>query len=350
MAGSLLESGALSAFCGSVAVMLSAGIQTDEAVHMLAESREDSRFKAVCDQMYKELIDGATFADAMRATGAFPAYAIELTDAGEASGRLESVLRDLELYYDEEDRLFEKIRTTVGYPAGLLVIMAVILAVTVWGILPVFNGVYRNMVGSVTAGSFGAVSASVVIGWIALVVTLVLAIVVVWLSVQVRTEEGRVRLTNRLAKLGPTRKAMYQLALSRFTASLATYVASGIPNEDAVDRARKTVNHDELDRKLDAVYTSMTDLENPRSLSQAISENDVFEPFYARMLTVGSISGSVDGTLVELSETFFDDAITQMDRAVNNIEPVLAAFLTVAVGATLVSVMMPLIGIMTSVG
>ena len=350
MAGTLLESGALSAFCGSTAVMLSAGIQTDEAVHMLADSREDSRFKSVCDQMYKSLIDGASFADAMRATGAFPAYAIELAEAGEASGRLEPVLRDLELYYDEEDRLFNKVTTSVGYPAGLLVIMAAILAVTVWGILPVFNGVYNNMTGSITAGSASAVSVSIVIGWIALVVTLICALVVVWLSVSVRSEEGRVGLMRRLAKFGPTKRAMNQLALSRFTVALATYVASGIPNEDAVDRARKTVNHDGLEAKLADVYAAMTNLENPRSLAQAISENDVLEPFYARMLTVGSMSGSIDGTLATLSETFFDDAIAQIDRAVNNIEPVLAAFLTVAVGATLVSVMLPLIGIMTSIG
>ncbi len=110
------------------------------------------------------------------------------------------------------------------------------------------------------------------------------------------------------------------------------------------------MNHDGLEAKLADVYAAMTNLENPRSLAQAISENDVLEPFYARMLTVGSMSGSIDGTLATLSETFFDDAIAQIDRAVNNIEPVLAAFLTVAVGATLVSVMLPLIGIMTSIG
>ena len=75
MTGKLLESGAISAFCSSVATMLAAGVQTDEAVHMLAENREQSEFKRVCDAVYSKVVEGSNLADAMEATGAFPAYA-----------------------------------------------------------------------------------------------------------------------------------------------------------------------------------------------------------------------------------------------------------------------------------
>lgn len=95
MTGKLLESGAISAFCSSVATMLAAGVQTDEAVHMLAENREQSEFKRVCDAVYSKVIEGSNLADAMEATGAFPAYATETVRVGEASGRTERVLRSL---------------------------------------------------------------------------------------------------------------------------------------------------------------------------------------------------------------------------------------------------------------
>ena len=61
-------------------------------------------------------------------------------------------------------------------------------------------------------------------------------------------------------------------------------------------------------------------------------------------------SGSTEETLAQLSNTFFDDAVLQIDRALDRVEPVLAAFLTIAVGATLIAVMLPLIGIMGSIG
>ena len=99
MAAKLLESGALSAFCGSVATMLSAGMQVDEAVHLLAENREGSRFRQVCDQIYRGIIAGESLSASMRATGAFPQHTVDMVETGEKSGRLESVLRTLDVYY-----------------------------------------------------------------------------------------------------------------------------------------------------------------------------------------------------------------------------------------------------------
>lgn len=350
MAQNLLESSALSAFCGSVATMLSAGIQTEEAVLMLAENRERSRFQEVCNTMYAELVNGSTFSQAMAASEGFPHYAVEMAATGEQSGHLEAVLRNLELYYDEEDRMFTKLRTSVGYPAALLVIMAVILLFTIMFILPVFADVYENMAGSLASTSLTSIGASTIIGWVAFIVTVIVAIIALYLSFSTRSEAGRARVVSLFEKVPMTARAMYQLALSRFTAALATFVSSGITSEDAMTKAIATVEHDVLKERLIAARDSMVDLDNPRSLAQAIGEHEVFEPLYARMLNVGMRSGSSDETLAQLSQTFFDDAVLQIDQSLDHVEPLLAAFLTVAIGATLIAVMLPLIGIMGSIG
>ena len=350
MAQNLLESSALSAFAGSIATMLQAGIQTEEAVLMLSENREESRFQEVCNSVYECLVEGGTLAQGMEESGGFPRYAIDMVSTGEKSGHLEQVLRNLEMYYDEEDRMFTKLSSSVGYPAALLCIMAVILAFTVLVILPVFSNVYQNMAGSLAATSFISVGASTAIGWVALAITVVFAIASVWLVTRTRTEVGRAGVKRLFERIPLTSGAMYQLALSRFTAALATFVSSGITNEEAMSHAIETVDHAKLKSRLTVARDSMIDLDNPRSLSQAISENDVFEPLYARMLNVGIRSGSADETLAQLSATFFDDAVVQIERALDYVEPLLAAFLTVAVGATLIAVMLPLVGIMGSIG
>lgn len=350
MAQDLLESSALSAFCGSIATMLQAGIQTEEAVLMLAENREESRFQEVCNSVYRSLVDGGTLAQGMDASGGFPRYAIDMVATGEKSGHLEQVLRNLEMYYDEEDRMFTKLRSSVGYPAALLCIMAVILAFTVLVILPVFSSVYENMAGSLANASFVSVGASTAIGWVALAITVVFAVAAVWLVMRTQTEAGRAGVMHIFERIPLTSGAMYQLALSRFTAALATFVSSGITNEEAMTQALQTVDHEKLKARLVTARDSMVDLDNPRSLAQAISENDVFEPLYARMLNVGMRSGSSDETLAQLSSTFFDDAVVQIEHALDQVEPLLAAFLTVAVGATLIAVMLPLVGIMGSIG
>lgn len=349
MADKLLESGAVSAFCSSVATMLAAGIQTDEAVHMLSENRDQSEFKRVCDAVYAKLIEGVGLADAMKATGAFPTYATEMVRVGETSGRTERVLRSLGRYYESEGRSFSKLQNSVGYPAALLCIMSVILAFTDIVILPIFSDAYSNMSGSLTSGSFNTVGISVAIGWIALVVVLIATVVALFVSLSARSESGRQRVIKLFESYPATRQAMYQLALSRFTSALSAFVASGVQEEEAMRQAMGTVDHTALKAKVDAAFASMTSIDNPRSMSQAIVENDIMEPVYGRMLLMGTRSGSTDDVLGHLSDIFFDDANVQLDSATDSVEPTLAAFLTIAVGATLIAVMLPLIGIMGSI-
>ncbi len=350
MAQKLLESSAISAFCGSIATMLSAGIQTEGAALMLSENRERSRFQDACSDIYHRLTEGDTMAAAMEHSGAFPRYAIDMVATGEQSGHLEQVLRNLEVYYDEEARLFEKLRSSVAYPAALLCIMSVILGFTVIVILPVFASVYANMAGSIAAGAATSVGASITIGWVAFAITLACAIAAVALTIATGSESGRGRVMRLLEHLPLTSRAMRQMALSRFTVALATLVSSGITSEEAMHKATETVEHVQLKRQLERATESMVDLDNPRSLAQAIQEYEIFEPLYARMLNVGMRSGSSDQVLAQLSATFFDDAVAQIDRALDHIEPIMAAFLTVAVGLTLIAVMLPLIGIMNSIG
>lgn len=350
MAAKLLDSGALSALCGSVATMLSAGLQIDEAVHLLAENREESRFKTACVGMYRGLIAGESLSQAMEATGAFPGHVIDMVQTGEQSGRLESVLRTLEVYYGEEDRTFQKIRSSVAYPAALLCIMAIILAATVVVILPVFANVYESTSGSLTAASSSMALASIVIGWVAFVITVACAIVAIFLFAASRTQSGRERVLAIFERIPSTRQAMYELALSRFTSALATYIAAGITTETAMRQALETVRHGRLRARLEYALEAMEDLENPRSLPQAFTEADILDPLYAHMLTAGAHAGSVDDVLADLSVMLFDDSTAQLDRALDRIEPLLAALLTIAVGGTLISVMLPLISIMGSIG
>lgn len=373
-----LSGGEVSSFCEGIAIMLAAGIQTDEAVHMLSENMGDTPLRRACDEVYRGLVSGRGLAASMRAAGGagadgavgdpgagrgpaagtereaagpvFPAYAVALVGIGERSGRLENVLRSLAVYYDEEERVFAKLRASIGYPAALLCVMSVILAFTVIGILPVFLGVYDELAGGLAGGSFAAVGAAVAVGWVALVLTLAVTACALVGSAAVRTPRGQARILALLERLPVTRPAMYRLALSRFSAAASAYLASGADSNTAMREALRVVDHPVLHERLERAHAAMVDPARALSFSQAVTEFGVLEPVYARMLAIGSRAGSMDGVLERLSATFFDDAVAQIDRAVDAVEPALAALLTVAVGATLISVMLPLVGMMGAIG
>lgn len=349
-AAAQLDGAEVAAFCDGCAVMLAAGIQTDEAVCLVTEGMGPTPLHRACDAAYAELCRGKSLADALRATGAFPAYAVTLIGIGERSGRLEDVLRSLSVYYDEEARTFARLRSSVAYPAGLLCVMSVILAFTVVGILPVFLNVYDELAGGLTGGSFTAVGVGIVVGWVALVVTLAACVVALVAAFAVRTPAGQERILALLERLPATRDAMYQLALSRFCSAASAYLASGADSNTAVHKGMAATAHPLLHDRLVAAHAAMVDPSRGLSLPQAIVEFEVFDPVYARMLAIGSRTGSMDGVLERLSATFFDAAVEQIDRVVDAVEPVLAALLTVSVGATLVAVMLPLVGMLGAIG
>lgn len=349
MAQRLADSAAVSVFCDSVALMLSVGIQTDEAVHMLSEDMGDTSFGKTCNKIYRSLIAGKSLAQSMKDTEAFPRYATDMVEVGERSGHLEDVLRSLSVYYNEESRLFAKISSSIGYPTALLCIMSAILLFAVLIILPVFIGVYERLSGSLTAGSFSEVSVAIGIGWVALIVTLVLALVFLVATIMTHSPGGRQPLMNLFEKLPLTKNAMYELALSRFVSALAIYIASGLNTDEAMGASLSTITHERLRENVTSAHNLMIDSENPRSIVQAISEVELFAPVYVRMLTVASRSGSLDDILIQLSSLFFNESVSDIDEIIDSVEPIMAAFLTVAVGATLISVMLPLIGVMGSI-
>ncbi len=350
MGQKMLESSAISAFCDSVSAMFSAGIQVDEALSILSESSTDKQFTDICAAAHRSVAAGASLSESLAQTGAFPPHVVGTLSAGEESGRVEEVLRSLALYYSEEARLFNKVRQSISYPAILFCIMAIIIAFTISVVLPVFADVYAGFAGSLTAGSFSSLNLSMAVGWVALVVTIVCAGLCIAGSLLARTETGRLRLIKVFEGLPLTHKAMYQLALSRFSSAFSTYLFAGTNVDTSMENSLALVEHKGLYAKLHKTWCDMIDPDNSRSLQQAIFENKVFETAYSRMLTIGAASGNLAEVLASLSDIFFDDAVDQIDRAIDNIEPIMAAFMTIAVGATLIAVMLPLIGIMGSLG
>lgn len=259
-------------------------------------------------------------------------------------------MASLSRYYSEEDRILSKLSSSIIYPVALFALMTVILLFTMIVILPIFLNTYQELAGGLGSGTYGFVNAALIIGWVALAASAIGTIATFIVASMTRSQNNLQALEKLLEHLPMTRNASRQMALSRFTSVLTSFVAIGTPTDDAVAEAAKTVDSAYLRPKIDRAITEMRDLDHPKSLTQALADNDVYGAVYTRMMMVGDTSGDLEDVLTRMGETFFDDALIQMDESLDRIEPALAAFLTITVGATLISVMLPLIGILGSIG
>lgn len=349
MANKQLESLAISVFCENMAMMLGAGIGAEEAAGLLGEDSTQGSFHDAAKSVQKFLLlQGGTLSEAVAQSGYFPAYVSDMIRVGESAGRIEQTLRSLADYYASRSRLETKLKSAVLYPLVLLVLMAAILGVLLAKVLPVFAGVYTSLAGDLTSSSYGYIRVAYGIGWLALAVTVLVALVLIAATVASRTSKGLDTLKRMAEHLPVLSGIAQQLSLANFTEVLMIYVASGVDVDSAMEAAGKMVDNEAVAQKVDACRRQMK--EKGVGLATAVYEQKLFEPLYGRMLVSGARSGSLEPVLERLTDLFSQDARMRIDRAVDRVEPFMSAFLTVTVGIALISTMLPLIGILGSIG
>lgn len=349
MANKQLENLAISVFCENMAMMLGAGIGAEEAAGLLGEDSTQGSFHDAAKSVQKFLLlQGGTLSEAVAQSGYFPAYVSDMIRVGESAGRIEQTLRSLAGYYASRSRLETKLKSAVLYPLVLLVLMAAILGVLLAKVLPVFAGVYTSLAGDLTSSSYGYIRVAYGIGWLALAVTMLVALVLIAATVASRTSKGLDTLKRMAEHLPVLSGIAQQLSLANFTEVLMIYVASGVDVDSAMEAAGKMVDNEAVAQKVDACRRQMK--EKGVGLATAVYEQKLFEPLYGRMLVSGARSGSLEPVLERLTDLFSQDARMRIDRAVDRVEPFMSAFLTVTVGIALISTMLPLIGILGSIG
>ena len=346
MADQILSQEQLSALCSSMAMMLRSGVSIQEAAALYAQDPEDPGLKQVSEALRVQMEQGSSFVEAAEQTGMFPAYALSVIGAAELSGRLDESLERLADYYDRQKRLGDRLRSTLTYPAVLLLMMCGVLAVLVFAVLPMFQRVYTSMTGSLVSSSYAYVLAASVIGRVSLVLAVAVCMALVAVMVEMRRESGRQRLRARMNRSRLTRRGAWLLAVCQCTDMLTSLLSSGMNEDDAMEFCIKQVQHETLKSALEECQTEM---QQGSSMAQAMFRHHVLPPLYGRMLIGGAESGNLSDVMEKISSRLEQEAETELSGLIDRTEPILIGFLTLSVGFTLLSVMLPLLGILNAV-
>lgn len=344
-----LDNLGVSAFCESMGMMARAGIQTDEAVALLEQGAAEKE-KGVLGNgiaVMKEKVEaGSSLGEAMRDSGIFPEYALQMTAAGEAAGRQEDVLFRLSRYYKDQKVIAEKLRSAVTYPAAMIVLIIAVLSVMLAMVLPAFTDVYNSLTGSLTSSTYSYIRWAYAFCWIALILMIVLAGCLfgglyLWNTGKKAVVEGVLRHIPLCASI------LDNMGMFRFTSALGTFLASGEMQDIAVLDSIPMTDCAPVEEKLKRCAQRM---EEGHSIAQAAYDEELFEPVYGRMLLAGERSGSMESVLARLTELIEENCTAMVDQLVGIVDPLLSGILMFTVGLSLLSVMLPLIGMMNSIG
>lgn len=348
MAQRELSSLAVSIFCSNMALLLSSGIDAEEAVGLLSDDAAQNDFHDAAKAVQRLMLTGEPLlSSAMKKSGYFPGHACAMLAAGEKTGKSEQVLRSLADFYQNRDRLSRKLRSAVTYPVVLLILTSAILVLLLAKVLPVFTNVYRSLSGGLTKAAYTYLTIAYTIGIVALVLALVFMVFLLICFAAAKTPSGREKLIAFISRFKSTRDAVRKLSLAHFTQGLHLFVASGADADTCVTAARELVEDRATRAKVEEVRRAMK--EENLGLAKAIYDKGLFEPLYARLFLSAVRSGQMEAMLGKLADDFSEEADQAVDSLIDSVEPVISAFLTIAVGVVLLSTMIPLIGILGAV-
>ncbi|HIQ72740.1 MAG TPA: type II secretion system F family protein [Candidatus Onthenecus intestinigallinarum] len=340
-----LSSQELSLWCDQIALMLRAGIALYDAAGMLRESYAGTALEPKLAEIDRKIRESGSLYEAMQEAGCFPAYAVYMVRVGERSGNLEAIMTALSDYYAWEHKVRGAIRSAVFYPAVLVAMMAVVILVLITFVFPVFTQVYESMGVGMTGSSQLAIRVALGFGRGVLAVALLLAVGIAVVALLMRTRRRERVLQALLRAFPPARRAMEKIESGRIALALSMLLTGGYPLEEALELVQDVLTAPSAREK---VRVCCEEIRSGASFAQAMEHARLFEPMYVQMCRVGLSAGQIDTVMKRLCEIYDEETDAEIRRLVSYIEPTLVGVLSVVAGAILLSVMLPLMSLMSS--
>lgn len=333
----------LAVFCYQLGLMVRSGIGSEESLAILEGDARDARARTLLEQARSGLLDGLPLSGALERTGAFPDYLLRMLEIGQAAGRLEEVLWALSRYYTRQAETARTLRRAVAYPAVMAVLIAVVFLVLVARVLPVFQQVSAQLGVSLSPVAAALLRLGAAGKTISAVLCALLALCAVLLLFLFRSSRGAA-LAGRAFSGTASAKALDR---SRFATVLSLMLSSGLPLDEALGRARALLSASALAPALERCAGLM---EQGTPFPRAVEECGVFSGLEAGLLSAGFRAGASDKAMEELARRCQEEADERLSALLARFEYALVAVLCLAVGLVLLSVMLPLLGVLSAIG
>ena len=338
----------IGALCRALGHLYHAGIGTGEAFALLAEDESAAGEKELLQTMSRQADDGAPLARVLRDSRCFPAYVCGLMEIGERVGRSENTLNALADYYAGRARLERRMKSALLYPSVLFVVLlAVVVILLVW-VLPVFNDVYARLGSSLTGVAAGLLTLGGVLRTLMPLLCVLLALAVAFVILVAVSAAARDKLMGAWHKNRGDKGVARQINTARFAQALAMGMTSGLTDRQAVELASGLA---EGNQAFQSRCKACGDkLDRGTGLSTALRETELLSKAQCRLLEAGIRGGSGAQVMEQIALSALEESEQELERITSRIEPTVVVVMSVLVGAILLSVMLPLMHIMTAIG
>ena len=327
-------------FTRQFATMINSGLPLVQALDILSEQTESKALKDVTKAVVYDVESGQTLADALRKhPKAFSDLYVNMVAAGEAGGILDTILLRLATFMEKNDALVRRVKGAMIYPAVIFSVAGICVVVLLIFVIPVFANMFAS------AGGVLPLPTRIVMGMSHFLIHFWWAIgaggAAIWFGTKryYATPGGRLNLDKLMLAMPVLGDVLRKSAVSRFTRTLGTLIASGVSILDGLEITAKTAGNRVIH---DAVMESRNSIAGGETIAAPLQKSKVFPPMVISMIAVGEQTGGLDEMLSKIAD-FYDE---EVDAAVANLlsamEPVMIVFLGGVVGGMIIAMYLPI--------
>ncbi len=339
--GGGIDSKELAIFTRQFSVMIDAGLPLVQCLEILASQQENPVFQKVLTGTRASVEGGTTLSAAMKQyPKVFDPLFVNMVEAGETGGILDTILQRLAGYIEKDVKLKRAVKSAMVYPVGVLSVAAGVIILLLWKVVPVFTTLFLGLGVDLPLPTRIVIGLSNFVGSIYGFMIVVVAAgtgfaVKTWYA----TPQGRLILDSLLLKIMLVGPLLRKIAVARFTRTLGTLIASGVPILEGLDITARTAGNAVIEQALLKVRKS---LEEGKTLSDPLKEANVFPGMVTQMIAVGEQTGAMDAMLSKIADFYEEEVDAAVKDLLTALEPIMIVFLGSVVGGVVISLYLPL--------
>ncbi len=327
-------------FTRQLATMVDAGLPLVQCLEILATQTENKSFAKVLQSVKNSVEAGSTFSDALKKhPRVFDDLFVNLVAAGEVGGILDTILNRLAAYIEKSEKLKRQVRSAMVYPIAILLVAIGVVVVMLTKVIPVFEEMYKEFKGAKLPAPTKAVidmSHGFIDNWYlfagggaALVALVILGM---------RTDRGREVFDRVILRVPVIGGVLRKIIIARFTRTLGTLLASGVPILDSLHICAKTSGNKVV---YNGIMFARERISEGKDMAGPLGETRVFPPMVVQMIGVGEQTGAMDQMLQKIADFYEDEVDVAVTAMTALMEPAMMVILGGVIGGLIVAMYLP---------
>ena len=340
-------------FTRQFATMINSGLPLIQCLDILAGAigLENKFFGKVIGEIKSAVEGGSTFADALkRHPKVFDDLYSNMVSAGEAGGLLDTILQRLAAHMEKAMKLKAQIKSAMVYPAAIMGVATVVISVLMIFVIPIFAKMFTDLSGGkqglpgptqlvIDCSNFmqtywyllfgGAYGLKRLLGW------------------YYDTPNGRYQMDKLSLKLPVMGDLIRKASVAKFTRTLGTLIASGVPILEGLNIVAKTSGNKIVENAIMAARSSIAE---GKTVAEPLAKSGVFPSMVTQMISVGEATGALDAMLGKIADFYDDEVDSAVEALTSLLEPMMMVFLGVVVGFIVIAMYLPIFKMASAMG